>query len=599
MAQNYWWNAKEGEANQGLSQIVRHLRENQNYRHEDNLRHVRLYGNMDVVGLSTGNYSRPNAAGINHRVTLNVIKSCVDTAQAKIAKNKPRPTFLTEGGNPKKQRQAKNLQKFIDGLFYKAKVRETTPKCFVDGGVFGTALVKVFSQKKEIFVERSNPDEILVDDAEGFYGSPKNLYQTKAISRNALKQRFPKYKDLIENLPRADQEKSFFRNDHADLVEVYEGWRLPNDFESKDGKHVLAVNGADLVYEPWTRPNFPFAKFTWSDRIFGWFGAGIAEELIGLQVEINKLLRAIQLAHHLLSAPAVYVEKGSEVISSHINNEIGRIIKYKGTIPVVKADGTVNPEIYQHLERLYQRAYEIVGISQLSAQSKKPGGLDSGKALREFNDIETERFMIVGQKWEQFHLDIANLCIQEAEYIYKTEGNFEILAKNKGSLEKLSWKDVRMESSEYIMQCFPTSGLSQTPQGRLADVQEMMQAGLIDPEIGMDLMNFPDLEAHYATKLAPKRLVRDTVEKILEEGEFISPEPMMDLDYCVQYGTAAYCRGKLDRIEPERMELLTRFIETANAMLGKNQPETQAPALPQPDIGQPVDPSMSELPPVA
>jgi hypothetical protein len=126
-----------------------------------------------------------------------------------------------------------------------------------------------------------------------------------------------------------------------------------------------------------------------------------------------------------------------------------------------------------------------------------------------------------------------------------------------------------------------------------------MQAGLIDPEIGQDLLNFPDLEGHYATKLAPKRLVRDTIERIVEDGEYIVPEPFMDLEYCVSYGTQVFSRAKLDNVEPERMELLSRFIETADRMLGNAQPQTQAPpeAPPMPEMGQAAMPPTSELMP--
>jgi hypothetical protein len=45
----------------------------------------------------------------------------------------------------------------------------------------------------------------------------------------------------------------------------------------------------------------------------------------------------------------------------------------------------MHPEVYNHLDRLYQRAYEISGISELSATGKKPAGLESGAALQDLS----------------------------------------------------------------------------------------------------------------------------------------------------------------------------------------------------------------------
>ena len=61
----------------------------------------------------------------------------------------------------------------------------------------------------------------------------------------------------------------------------------------------------------------------------------------------------------------------------------------------------ISQDLFMHLDRLYNRSFEIAGISQLSAQSSKPSGLDSGRALREFSDIESERFQ---RKWTKLDL---------------------------------------------------------------------------------------------------------------------------------------------------------------------------------------------------
>jgi hypothetical protein len=217
----------------------------------------------------------------------------------------------------------------------------------------------------------------MIDDAEGIYGSPMNIYQAKVVDRDVLKDAFPGHDLVIDSLNTVKgMDYQLNGNYSSDQVVVFEAWHLPTSKEP--GKHVICVDGADLATEKWEKPYFPFAFFKWSKRPYGFWGQGIAEELVGIQVEINKILRNIQVSQHLLSAPAVYIEQGSGIISQHLSNEIGRIIKYKGTIPQQRADAIMAPEMYTWLNSLYQRAFEITGISQLSAQSQKPAGLNSG-----------------------------------------------------------------------------------------------------------------------------------------------------------------------------------------------------------------------------
>src|SRR5262249_30326360 len=162
-------------------------------------------------------------------------------------------------------------------------------------------------------------------------------------------------------------------------------------------------NGS-LLDDIYSKSYFPFVTMTWSDRLIGWRGQGLAEELQGIQVEINRILRTITQILRL-TVPKLFVEKGAKVVYAHLNNEIGAIIEFSGTKPAYDFLQAVPQDLFTQLNWLYQRAYEISGVSALSAQSVKPAGLDSGKALREMNDIESERFILKGQSYEQFHLD--------------------------------------------------------------------------------------------------------------------------------------------------------------------------------------------------
>jgi len=85
--------------------------------------------------------------------------------------------------------------------------------------------------------------------------------------------------------------------------------------------------------------------------MLGFWGEGVAGEIQGMQVEINKLLLKIQRAFHLMSVPRIYVENGSKIRKSFFNNEIGTIIPYSGNVPVQVTPPSLNREIFDHLLR--------------------------------------------------------------------------------------------------------------------------------------------------------------------------------------------------------------------------------------------------------
>lgn len=571
------WYKEKSEVHNKLFPLIRKVRENQTYRRAENLMWARLYGNVDIMGLTPTTYSRPNPVANGARPKFNVVASCIDTLSAKISKNRPRAFFLTDGGDWSLQRKAKKLQKFIDGQFHETGTYQETDKAFIDAGTFGTGLVKVFSIDGKIIVERVIPDEVIVDDAEAIYGKPRNLYQGKAVDRDFLIDLFPKFKSQIMDLPKVDDEYAYYNVTDADYVEVVEAWHLKSTDKSKDGRHAISIQNADLVMEEWNRDRFPFAKLTFKDRLAGWYGQGIAEVTMGTQVAINRILRNNDISQYLHAAAAWLVEENSAVVSAHLNNDIGHIIKYRGIPPELKTWAAAHPEMYNQITVHIQRAYEEVGISQLSAASQKPQGLDSGKAIREYNDIESERFIKLGQKWEQFHLDITDLMIDEGREIAKTNKDFSVISRNGQFVERINWKDVDMSRDKYQMQTFPTSSLPRTPGAKMQYVTEMQNAGYVDPETAQELLDMPDIEQYSNLKFSARRVVRDAVEKMVEDGEYIAPEPFQDLQYSINYAQMYYNYAKLHGAPEESLELLRRYMEQANTMVKALNPQPQMP----------------------
>lgn len=556
-----WWKLDPDEAAQAIESAVRYLLQQQTARQLQLTISARLYGNATMLGIPG---SRPVRPTNNPRdpASYNVILSGIDTATAKIAKNKPKPFFLTNGGNSEQQKKAKKLNKFIEGIFYENNANSKGPIAFRDGAVWGDGILKVYAEHGRVKWERTLPHELIIDELEAFYGQPRTLHQQKPVDRALLMQLYPEAKAKIKDAKPAGEEARNLLPNVADLVVVRESWHLPSGPDATDGAHVVTIDGFALTkMEKWAKNRFPFARFQYCPRLYGFWSQGAAEQVQGIQLELNALRAVVQKATKLSGAHYWLVENGSKVNPNTITNAIGSVVRYTGpNKPDVVTPPIVPQEIYQQIAALKQDAYEQMGISQLSAASTKPAGLNSGAALREFNDIESDRFQTIGKAYEQVMLDLAALSIDVAKDIAEEEGGYDVKVPSGRFLQTIKWEEVDLEEDQYVMQCFPVSSLPNEPAGRLQTVQELAQAGVIPQSMIGKLMNFPDLEQYESLSNAMEDRLEALFDDIVEEGEYSPPEPwfnpMRAREMCLQY----ILRGEEQDLAAERLEMLHVFL---------------------------------------
>lgn len=587
---NNWWDEKE--PHESVFSLIKYLDSNQNGRDVQYADFMRMYSNQASLGVGADLYLAPDVSPKgNSRVSYNVVRSVIDTLTNKISKQHPKPTFLTEGGDWSLQQQAKRLEKFVTGLFHTTKVYYKGRAVFRDGGTFGDGFLKIYREGKRIHAERVFPGEIRVDDREALYGEPRQLMQYKWVDVDVLKAAYKKSAEKIE-VAGAQRRPDAKRMSKARQVLVVEAWRLPSGEGAEDGRHVICIDNVTLLDEKWKRDYFPFVHFRWTSRILGFFGQGAAEQLKGIQDEIAFLLKRINKAIKL-SAFQVWSKPGA-VAKGQLSNEIGA--HYESTEPPsFVTPQTVHPEVFAYLETLYRRAFEDQGVSQLAAQSQKPAGLDSGKALREFSDIESERFVTLGQDYEQFYIDAAMMMIDCAADIDEEFGDFAVSAPSKRFIEKIKWKEVNIAKDQYIMRVFPTSMLPDTPSGKLQTVSEMVADGFIDKDRALDLLDFPDLEGFTTLANAAVNDIKWQIEQILDKGNYSSPEPYQNLQLGVSMMTSQYLRSKNEGVPEERLEMMRQWIDEAAAMLKPPAPTVTpvAPPMVAPALPGALDPMMA------
>jgi hypothetical protein len=561
-----WWLADENDVHDHVTSIVNTISANHSDRKYQDLRHAYLYQNRQASDILLG--SAKSSLPDRYNVTYNVVKSATDTLTAKITANRPRPRILTEKGDYDKQMRAQKLTQYLDGMLAATGAYRVGTQAFKDACIFGTGVLKVFTDGEDIKVERVLITEIIVDDLEAAYGQPRSMYQARLVSRDALLDAFPEQKQAIEF---AAPEKC---NASVDMIRVIEAWHLPKN--GKNGKHAIVLPNATLFMEDWNHETFPFAFIRYSTNIASFYGQGVSEELMGTQLEINKILRDIQRAQHLIAVPRVLMEVNSKVVASHLNNEIGSAIKYQGTRPDFFTPTAMNNEIYNHVKWLIQSAYEKVGVSQLSASSKKPAGLDSGRAIREYKDNETERFSTTETMYREFYDDLVKLILIFSRELYANGVDPSITAESKKFIETIKWSEVDMDDDKFVSRIQNSSIFPTTPAAKLQKVEEYVRAGWMDRDAAIRLMDFPDIEAWETLETSDRDYMDKILSNILGKGKYLPPEPEMMLDKDINIARKAYIEALNTGADEDKLDLLLRWIEAASSLLPTPPPAPMA-----------------------
>lgn len=581
-----WWltTDKKEKAGQLLS-TANAIKDAQSYRYRTTALYARLYGNQSLFNFIGNNMNKMDAGTTGlpvDRPTFNLVQSCVDTVVSKISQSKPSPVFLTDNSDYKERRLAKQLNNFIQGEFYQTKAYDKVATVLRDALVTGMGVLKVFeSQDNKVALERVLGTEILVDSNDGLYGEPRQIYQLKLVDRQVLKDICPGYKQVITEAETAFPDNSSDASRTvSDQVLVVEGWHLKSGKNATDGRHTIACTSGIILDEAWDKYAFPFVFLPYSPRLLGFWAQGLAEQLMGTQIEINSLLYTISRAIKIVGVPRIFVEEGSKVSSSSFNNDVGTIVKYRGTKPVFEVAPCVPQELYAQLQRLIEYGYQQCGVSALDASSQKPAGLNSGEAIRSYDDISTDRLASLSKRYDNFFIDLTYQIVDLAKDIASRDGEYQTVYPNKDGTKEINLPEMKLIQDPFVVQVFNQSSLPRDPAGRLQKIVEMTQAGMLSIKEGRRLLDYPDLDQVEKLSNASEERIYQLLDKIVEDGIFTPPDPFLDLQLATEITTQYYNLYAASKLDEERCQMLRDFFTQVQDLIqaATPPPPPQAPA---------------------
>jgi len=600
---NWWAGKNDKEVCGQLLSTAAFLKETQAYRFRQTAIYARLYGNMSLFNFVGSNLTKIDSQnGLpSDRPTFNVIQSAADTLVSRITQSRPAPIFLTDNSDYKERRLAKQLNNFILGEFYQMKAYDKAAILLRDALVTGTGCMKVYeTPNKRVGMDRVLLTELLTDPNESIYGEPRQIYQMKLVDRAVLIDNFPKFKKILEVAANAYPDNSADSSKTvSDLVMVVEGWHLKSGPDAKDGRHTIACSAGLIEDEEYTKETFPFVFLHYSPRLLGFWAQGLAEQLMGTQMEINSLLYTISRAIKLVGVPRVFEEMGSKVVSAHNNNDVGVIIKYRGTKPIYEVAPSNAPELYQQLQRLIDYGFQQCGVSNMQASGEKPAGLNSGEAQRVYNDIATDRFSALSRRYDNLFIDLAYLVIDKAKEICEREGSYATVFPDKNGRKEVDLPKATLLEDTFVIQCFNQSSLPKDPAGRLAKVTEMAQSGMISLQEARRLLDYPDLNQIEKLENASEERIFQILDLIVEEDEYTPPDPFLNLELASKLTTQYINMYGQCKLEEEKMQKLRDFFTQVQAIKQAAMPPAMPAAMPGAPQAVPEAPPSSPLLPNA
>lgn len=428
---------------------------------------------------------------------VNVIKSVIDSLVSKISNQKVRPYFTPVNGLFSTRAIVKQAQQFFDIIYDKEKVHEKITQAFRNSCIFNIGYVFFNPFTSEL--EAPGSWQVAICNTEKGYGTP-----TKALIE-------------YKHFPVTQLDKYGIKGKYTS---EYVNFKLY--FDTIEHEMVAYVNTVEALTKKYRADKIPLVPVYHNKPVFGTRTISIVDELDGIQQNIDLLNCKISAAMQLTPANTTYVEAGSSLQPGDISNKTGNVYSVKmgpghTQLPVVNVTpAPMDPMWMNCLDNYVKQAYEVVGISQLSAQSKKPSGLDSGVALQTLEDVESDRFQTQIDHYVHAYIDLAELIIDIME-----DGS--ILPKSVNTAG-YTWDDVRKQKELFKIQFSAATALSKDPQTKLQQILQLSQIGLITTDKIALYLDSPDLEDAYKGASAIQNAIDATIQNAIDNDDYEIPD---------------------------------------------------------------------------
>ena len=505
-----------------------------------------------------------------------VIRSVRDALRSRLATRRPKVRAFTSGARYTVREKARQTTKFVKGVFNRSDIYTKNHQIFNDVLDYGIGYAKPFEVKGRIKMDRVNPRYVVMDEPEN--GDPTLWWHFFDCRKSALCKEFPEHEADIETSGIIDLNKDGGVRTPQALTDewctVIEAWHCPLD---EEGRHVIVVGDATLVDDEWESSQPGIVPIRFFEPSVGYVGDCLVDIIGDIQDRVYYLLARIQDMMDIGGTLKVVVDSSSGLNVEILSNELIQVLKHNGTkgVPIqVISIPAIDPVYFQELDRCEGKAYTLLGLSELWANSEKPAGLTSGKAIAEVDDATSKRFLHIAQKEDAWYVALADSICSLAESI----SGFKIHVNG----EKIAYKDIKLKKDEYDLVVAPVSIVSDTAPGVL---QKIIDDSQLDAQIAADqlvLLDSFDHEAYVRQLIAPRLACDKYLDELMYDHKNRGLDKHLDLAYLEKKAVLVYNQAYLAEDE-EAMDLILDLQTILDATKEEMQTATQPP---QPMPGQ-------------
>jgi len=562
--------------------------------HEQNLLYSQLYSNRELAAFDWGNGAlvRASLAPVSN-TSENIAKRVVDTLVSQIAKNRPKPKPVARGASFHVRQDIRKLDKFLYGEWQRNRVYTLTKKIFRDACIYGFGCVKAYVEEHpkygdRVCYERIFPDEILVDQLEIVAcGKMRHLYRRRVLPIEVVAATYNVTEEELRELRQDGGAGQFY---YVDYRPVGEGHVVVVEAYQANGRWMVATNNMVLDEGEWDYDWFPYLFYQYNDPSSGFYSPSIVEEVIPYQIRLNEINEVIRDAQDIMARPRIFVAEGSRVNPMEIDNVVGRFVKYTGQMPEAITWPAMSAELYNERDRQVRVCLEHFGLSNLASTVTPPPSarFDSSPAFREFNAIQDDRLSDPSQRWEEFHLQLAERTIDVIAASGAKPKTVWYSGWHDSKAEEIDWSEIKADKESFVMTMEAVSIFSMSPASARDELEKQLGMGLITPEQYRMELSDMDTESQYSLAAAAAEDL-NRVQELLESEGFETPIPEQDLVNGITQMTLALLNLSKYEDTPEEVKLnFVNWLTLARAIVEQGTQKTDETV--GPEMGMPPQP---------
>jgi len=616
-----WWTEEPKKVARRLMTLVRSQYRNQGMRYQS----MRRYGSVYEYGYRASERITSREKAIDETTLyFNPSQNIVDTVVAQVTMPKLLTYALPQGdAGFLLRRKAMDMNRGVaaerDRLEMDRHEEDAVRSFALQAGGF----IKVTDTPwGEVVAENCSPLDMLFDEAESYYGTPRCWYHRYRMDRYVALEMWGREYDGAIGTPEERRERimrcsrAIIDNDDFlpsdDIIEVIEAYRLPSrdwdeddsNLSECDGRYAVCIEGQTLCYQPYYYATPDIAHYIPRRSRAGVWGIPIMRQLVAGQREFEYTTSKLQRSHRRTGSANIIARRDSNIAIRHLTNDQGAIVEYDTTPPQEWNPNAASSQMYQYRDMIPTDMMRFVGSSEYSAQSQVPSGLyqASGKALMLFEDAENKRFIEWHRERERLALRTSKLILRAIKRILARGSEYKSrYIHDKKAYFDIDWSKVVDEVGECEIRVFPVGALSQNPAARFKELDALMNRGAISLPQFKKLFPLPTIDDELSLDISERDVVEWAMDKIAYEGEMVHVESFDNPGLCIEIAGKFYNKVRKLGLPEDRLEMIRNYILEAETkandlaagappMPGGPMPDPSSAATPMPPMGGPMAP---------